>query len=67
MNIDQNLVGRLIDWEEGELPGEAVVALFQELVDNDLIAHVADNLCGRVDYFADFLLRTGAIHPKYLN
>lgn len=66
MEIDQNIVGRLIDWEMGELPVSEVNALFQELIDNDLVDHVGDNLNANVPGFVTVLVHCGAIRPRHV-
>ncbi len=62
---DDNMVGRLIDWEQGTMEGEAVKQFFQDLVDNDLVEKIADDFNPNIRVFANHLLNQGVIKPHF--
>jgi len=56
----QNLVGKIIDFESGELSEEGIYELFQELVDTGM----AWQLQGSYGRIAQSLIELGIIEPS---
>ena len=66
-SVPDSYVERLLQFEANELVGPELYAFFQDMIDNDLLLHMADTWNMNLWYISERLLNDGVVHPKYIN